>query len=86
MKMRVACDFFSVLLKSREIQDGGPLYDKDLEENSLGCVMKSRRLKVSNELNTPRVMGMLASKAPPPSPHPPSVKKTPLKKSVIRSE
>ena len=80
MKMRVACDFFSVLLKSRESQDGGPLYDKDLEENSLGCVMKSRRLKVSNELNTPRVTGMLAFKAPPPSPRSSIGQKDPTEK------
>ena len=30
-------------------------YDKDLEEKSLGCVIKRTRFMVSNDLNTPRV-------------------------------
>ena len=62
-----------------------PLYDKDLEENSLGCVMKSPRLIVSNELNTPRVTGCWPKNAPPPSTHPPSVKIDPTKLPGLNS-
>ena len=35
-----------------------PLYDKDIKENSLRCLMKSPRLIVSNKLNTSRVMSV----------------------------
>ena len=32
-------------------------YDKDIEEKSLGCVLKRPRFTVSNDLNTPSVKG-----------------------------
>ena len=54
-----------------------PLYDKDHDETSLGCVMKSPGLLVSYDLNTPRATGCWPQK---PFPH--RSKKTPLKKSI----
>ena len=34
-----------------------PLFDKALEENSLGCVIKFQRFMVTNDLNISRVTG-----------------------------
>jgi len=50
-------------------------YDKNLVEKSLGCVMKHTRFMVSNDLNTPRVMGCWRQKPLPLSPDSPLVKK-----------
>ena len=52
-----------------------PFYCKDLEEKSLGCVIKLPTFMVSYDLNTPSARGCCPQKAlPPPSPDPPSVK------------
>ena len=59
-----------------------PFYDKDLEGNILGCVMKSPIFMVSNDLNIPRVRGV-GFKSPIPIPLiPHRSKKTLLKKSI----
>ena len=51
-----------------------PFYDKDIEEKSLGCVLKHPRFTVSNDLNTPSVKGCQLQKPLPLFPKPPSVK------------
>ena len=59
-----------------------PFYDKDLEGNILGCVMKSPRFMVSNDLNIPRVRSV-GFKNPIPIPLiPHRSKKTLLKKPI----
>jgi len=60
---------------------GDPFYDKDLVEESLGCVIKRTRFMVSNEFNTPRITECWPQKPLPLSPDPPSVKED-LKKSI----
>ena len=59
-----------------------PLHDKDLKENSLGCLMKSPRLIVSNELNTSRVTRCWPQKHFPLHPISQRSKKIPLQKSI----
>ena len=51
-----------------------PVYDKDIEEKSLGCVLKRPRFTVSNDLNTPSVRGCWPQKPLPLFPNLPSVK------------
>jgi len=49
-------------------------YDKDVIEESLGCVIKRTSFMVSNDLNTPRVTRCSPQKPLPLPPYPPSVK------------
>ena len=57
-----------------------PLYEKNLEENSVGCVMKSPRIMVINDLNFPSVTGCWPQKPFPLFPDSPSVKEDTTKK------
>ena len=57
-----------------------PLHKKNLEENSVGCVMKSPRFMVSNSFNFPRATRGVASKTSLPSPDPTSVKEDLIRK------
>jgi len=52
-----------------------PFYDKNLVEESLGCVIKHTIFMVSNDLNTPRVTGCWPQKLLSLSLDSPSVKK-----------
>ena len=56
-----------------------PLHDNDLKENSLGCVMKSPRFMVTNDLNVRIVTGCWPQKPLPLFSDPQSVKKDTVK-------
>ena len=77
--------FSSVLKKFVKSKIADLFYDKDLEEESLGCVIKRTRFMVSNDLNTPRVMECWPRKPLPFLPIPHRSEKT-SKSPLARSE